>query len=723
MLFREFKTSLKLIRKQNNMFIRFLYTHEYVLANTSLKQLLNLRIRTLYTCKWSSLRCHRFCFVEKRPFYLIFTSSSKRLFLHPGFRKSIYYDHKNGKSHQNGQNTTIHSKIMFSELKRFVKLLKGETRMLSVAIILLFFGSSVSMSMPYIIGKILDFMVQPFKGTFFGIEPFYFYTGLAVIFLVSGASNFGRSLLLRIISERVISKLRSRLYQNTIRQNIEFFNVNPSGDLISRLSSGRNIFFYFVFDFSLDTTIVAKTLTQNFSDGLKSLITTTAGLTMMTWISVKLTSVMMLILPPIVIGSVFYGRYIKALSKKIQKTLGDLTKVSENLRNIYTIKAFTGETLELRSYNNKIRKVFQLNKKDVQQPCICYILIGLSGNMVVLVILAFGGRMVSNSIITIGDLSSFLLYTAYTGNSMIGLSGFYSEFIKGLGASSRLFELLDKKPSIKSTGIFVTSIKGPIEFKDVCFAYPSRPDIPIFSKLSFTIEQGTNVAICGPSGGVGKSTIASLLLRFYDIDSGKITINNMDIREFNLKQFRKKIGIVPQNPTLFSGTIKENIAYGKPDATLEEIIKTIKKSNSNFIMDFPNGINTHIGNNGIQLSGGQKQRIAIARALIKNPEILILDEATSALDGKSEVLVDEALQNLIQQENLTSITIAHRLATIQRAHKIIVLNQKGKVIEEGTYAELSKNINSAFMRLMRSQMCGYELVETNEIIKKSRVTQ
>ncbi|KAG5519943.1 hypothetical protein PMAC_000220 [Pneumocystis sp. 'macacae'] len=650
MIFREFKTSFRPIRRQSEIFARFLYTHE-----------------RLYTCKWGSLRCNRFCFIEKRPLCLIFDLPSRSPFFYLGFERSIYYDHKNGKNHQDIQNTVIRSRIMFSELKRFVGLLKGETRMLSVAIVFLFFGSSVSMSMPYVIGKILDFMVQPFKGTFFGIEPFYFYTGLAAVFLISGASNFGRTLLLRIISERVISKLRSRLYQNTIRQNVEFFNVNSSGDLISRLSS--------------DTAIVAKTLTQNFSDGLKSLITTTAGLTMMTWISVKLTSVMMLIMPPIVIGSVFYGRYIKALSKKIQKTLGDLTKVSENLRNIYTIKAFTGEILELRSYNNKIREVFRLNKKDAFLNSTFLGLIGLSGNMVVLLILAFGGRMVSNSVITIGDLSSFLLYTAYTGNSMIGLSGFYSEFIKGLGASSRLFELLDKKPFIKSTGIPVT----------ICFAYPSCPDIPIFSKLSFTIEQGTNVAICGPSGG-GKSTIASLLLRFYDVDSGKITINNIDIREFNLKQFRKKIGIVPQNPVLFSGTIKENIVYGKPDATLEEIIRTIKKSNSNFIMDFPDGINTYIGNNGVQLSGGQKQRIAIARALIRNPEILILDE------------VDEALQNLIQQENLTSITIAHRLATIQRADKIIVLNQKDKVIEEGTYMELSKNINSAFTRLMKSQM-------------------
>ncbi|KAG4305572.1 hypothetical protein PORY_001128 [Pneumocystis oryctolagi] len=697
MICKELRHVFNPVKIQKSTIIGFSCVDKCSLRGFNEKGFFSWKIRALHVYKRNSLQTSIFYCTQKSAFRIsyVFPSkySSSRAFLCIGFKRNIHYDLKSGKSSQNMQSLSLRSMIMFSELKRVFKLLKGETKILSVAIFLLIFGSSVSMSMPYIIGKILDLMIQPFKSDFFGIEPFYFYSGLTVIFLISGASSFGRILLLRIISERVISRLRSRLYQNTIRQDVEFFNINPSGDLISRLSS--------------DTIIVAKILTQNLSDGLRSLITTTAGLTMMTWISIKLTSIMMLIIPPIVVGSMFYGRYIKVLSKKIQKTIGDLTKISEDLRNIYTIKAFTGEMIELRRYNNKIREIFQLNKKDI----------GLSGNLMVLVILALGGRMVSNSVITIGDLSSFLLYTAYTGNSMIGLSGFYSEFMKGLGASSRLFELMDKKPIIKSIGIPVTSIKGAINFEDVCFAYPSRPNIPIFSRLSFTIEQGTNVAICGPSGG-GKSTIVSLLLRFYDIDSGRITINGIDIKEFNLKQFRKKIGIVPQNPVLFSGTVKENIAYGKPDATLDEIIKTIEKSNSNFVMHFPDGINTYIGSNGVQLSGGQKQRIAIARALIRNPEILILDEATSALDGKSEVLVDQALQDLIERENLTSITIAHRLGTIQRAHKIIVLDQRSKVIEEGTYTELSKNMDSAFMRLMRFQMIGNKHTEIDEMAEK-----
>ncbi|EMR09005.1 hypothetical protein PNEG_02780 [Pneumocystis murina B123] len=708
MIFRRFKEPFGKIRIQKTIFRCPLYLESIGLIGSLRSILVNSMNKRTYIYNLNDIRYNKFECMKGKLFYFILNNESDAIFrnryLCNGVKKREYHDFKDEKMDkkimvykEDMQNRILNFRTIFFQLKSVMRFLKGEKKMLSIAIVFIVFGSSVSMSMPYIIGRILDFMVKPSISSFFGIESIYFYTGLAFIFLIGGACNFGRLFLMRIICERVISRLRSRLYQNTLKHDLGFFDVNASGDLISRLSS--------------DTAVVAKSLTQNVSDGLKYLITTIAGLTMMTWISVKLTSVMMLIIPPIVVGSVFYGQYIKALSKKIQKTLGDLIKISEDLGNIHIIKAFTGEIIELRRYNNKIREIFQLVKKDAFLNSTFLGLVGFSGNLIVLIILAYGSRMVNKSIITIGDLSSFLLYTAYTGNSMVGLSGFYSEFMKGLGASSRLFELIDKKITMKPTvGIFIDTIKGPIKFEDVCFSYPTRPDMPIFSKLSFTIEQGTNVAICGPSGG-GKSTIAYLLLRFYDVNSGRITVNDIDIQKINLKQLRKKIGIVPQNPSLFPGTIKENIAYGKPDATLEEIIEAIEKSNSTFIMNFSKNIDTYIGGNGIQLSGGQKQRIAIARALVRKPEILILDEATSALDGKSEVLVDQALQDLIQEENLTTITIAHRLGTIKRAHKIIVLDQNGKLIEEGSYIELNKNVDSAFMQLMKFQMQGYNSIK------------
>lgn len=333
--------------------------------------------------------------------------------------------------------------------------------------------------------------------------------------------------------------------------------------------------------------------------------------------------------------------------------------------------------------------------------------------MTVLALLYIGGGMVKSGTITIGELTSFLMYTAYAGSSLFGLSSFYSELMKGVGAASRLFELQDRRPTISPTvGLPVTSARGPIRFENLSFSYPTRPAVTIFNNLDFEIPQGSNVAIVGPSGG-GKSTIASLILRFYSPTQGTIKIDGVDISTMNAKQLRRKIGIVAQEPVLFSGTIAENISYGKPRATRSEINAAARKANCQFLGDFPDGLDTHVGARGTQLSGGQKQRIAIARALIKNPDILILDEATSALDAESETLVNSALAALLRGNN-TTISIAHRLSTIKRSDKLIVLSSDGTVAETGTYHELSNNPNGAFTKLMEFQMSGGEVQDGGE---------
>ena len=585
----------------------------------------------------------------------------------------------------------------FGEVWRLVKIARPEVKTLGVAFAFLLVSSGITMSIPFSIGKILDIATKSDGSAdqLFGLDIRTFYTALASVLAVGAAANYGRILILRIVGERIVARLRTSLYKKTFVQNAEFFDANRVGDLISRLSS--------------DTIIVGKSITQNMSDGLRSLVSGVAGLGLMAFVSLKLTSVLALCFPPIAIGAFFYGRFLRNISRMIQRNLGTLTKIAEErLGNVRTSQAFAGEAQEVARYSVQTRKIFDLGKKEAGLTATFYSVSGFAGNMTMLVILWFGGGMVQSGALSIGDLSTFLMYALYGGSSMFGLSSFYSELMKGVGAASRLFELQDREPTLSPTkGLPVSDARGLIRFENVSFAYPTRPAVEIFKKLNFSIPQGSNVAIVGPSGG-GKSTIASLMLRFYTPTEGAITIEGTDLSKMNVKQLRRHIGLVAQEPVLFSGTIASNIAYGKPRATRSEIITAARKANCVFISDFPDGLDTFVGPRGAQLSGGQKQRIAIARALIKNPDILILDEATSALDAESETLVNEALAKLLKGNN-TTISIAHRLSTIKRSDTIIVLSPDGTVAEQGTYKELSGNKEGAFTRLMEWQMNGGEI--------------
>ncbi|ETN39636.1 uncharacterized protein HMPREF1541_05862 [Cyphellophora europaea CBS 101466] len=593
----------------------------------------------------------------------------------------------------------------FGEVWRLLKIARPEARVLLAAFVLLLISSGITMSIPFSIGKIMDIATKGKANTegdsseapnemLFGFSMTTFYTALVCILATGAAANYGRIIILRIVGERIVARLRSRLFRQTYIQNAEFFDANRVGDLISRLSS--------------DTIIVGKSITQNLSDGLRAFVSGTAGFGLMAWVSLKLTGVLGLLFPPIAIGAFFYGRAIRNLSRTIQKNVGTLTKIAEErLGNVRTSQAFAGEILEVHRYNTQVRKIFELGKRESLISATFFSSTGFLGNMTIVSLLYVGGGMVSGGEITIGELTSFLMYTAYAGSSLFGLSSFYSELMKGVGAASRLFELQDREPTISPTvGTPVSSARGPIQFKQVTFSYPTRPAVKIFKELDFTIPQGSNVAVVGPSGG-GKSTIASLLLRFYTPSEGQILINGKDISTMNVKSLRRRIGVVSQEPVLFSGTIAENIAYGRPNATRAEIMRAARQANCQFISDFPDGLDTHAGARGTQLSGGQKQRIAIARALVKDPDILILDEATSALDAESETLVNEALAALLRGSN-TTISIAHRLSTIKRSDTIICLSNDGRVAEMGSYEDLSSRPDGAFTKLMEWQMSGGE---------------
>lgn len=603
----------------------------------------------------------------------------------------------------------------FGEVWRLIRIARPEAKVLLVAFAFLLISSSITMSIPFSIGKILDIATKGGAKTaagdgadadteqpmLFGLNITTFYLALGGVLAIGAAANYGRIIILRVVGERIVARLRSKLFRQTYVQNAEFFDANRVGDLISRLGS--------------DTIIVGKSITQNLSDGLRAFVSGAAGFSLMAWVSVKLTGILFLLFPPVAIGAFFYGRAIRNLSRRIQKNLGTLTKIAEErLGNVRTSQAFAGEILEVHRYNTQVRKIFDLGKKESLITATFFSSTGFMGNMTILTLLYVGGGMVSSGHISIGELTSFLMYTAYAGSSLFGLSSFYSELMKGVGAASRLFELQDRQPTISPTrGDKVTSARGPIKFEGLTFAYPTRPAVKIFQDMSFEIRQGTNVAIVGPSGG-GKSTIASLILRFYSPSEGKILIDGKDISEMNVKSLRRKIGIVSQEPVLFSGTIAENIAYGKPNATRQEIVKAARQANCNFISDFPDGLETSVGSRGTQLSGGQKQRIAIARALVKDPDILILDEATSALDAESETLVNEAIGSLLRGSN-TTISIAHRLSTIKRSDTIICLGSDGRVAEMGSYKQLSNNPDGAFSKLMEWQMSGGEQIPGHEL--------
>ncbi|CAG8226292.1 unnamed protein product [Penicillium olsonii] len=583
----------------------------------------------------------------------------------------------------------------FAEIVRLLKIARPESKALGFAFFFLLISSAITMSIPLSIGKIIDAATKNISegaGELFGLSMPMFYTALGAILLVGAGANYGRVIILRIVGERIVSRLRSKLFRQTFIQDAEFFDANRVGDLISRLSS--------------DTVIVGKSITQNLSDGLRAAVSGAAGFSMMAYTSAKLSAILLVLLPPVGLSAFFYGRAIRNLSRQIQKNLGSLTKIAEErLGNVKTSQSFAGEVLEVNRYNTQVRKIFDLGKKESSISAAFFSSTGLAGNLTIMTLLYVGGGMVQSGAISIGELSSFLMYTAYAGSSMFGLSSFYSELMKGVGAASRLFELQDRPPTIHPTkGLKVETARGPIRFENVTFSYPTRPAVKIFNELNFEIPQGTNVAVVGPSGG-GKSTIASLLLRFYSPTEGRVLINGKDINGMNAKSLRRKIGVVSQEPVLFSGTIAENISYGLPRATRSEIIAAARKANCQFISDFPSGLDTHVGARGAQLSGGQKQRIAIARALIKNPDILILDEATSALDAESETLVNSALASLLRGNN-TTISIAHRLSTIKRSDTIIVLGNDGKVAEQGSYEELSARPDGAFTKLMEWQMSG-----------------
>ncbi|KAL3266073.1 hypothetical protein HHI36_010259 [Cryptolaemus montrouzieri] len=583
--------------------------------------------------------------------------------------------------------------IKKSDLMRLFSLAKPEKYYLMGAIGFLLVSSSVTMAVPFSIGKVLDIIYSTSDNSDDAKVQLNQLCGVLIcVFGVGAICNFARVYLMSASGYRMTQALRKKVFSSIMRQEQGWFDKRSTGELVNRLSS--------------DTQIVGQALSTNISDGLRSVAMVCAGTAMMFYTSAELALVGLAIVPPVAGIAIIYGRYVRKITKMVQDSLAETTKIAEErISNVKTVKTFGHEFREMSTYDGSISKVLNIAYKETKARALFYGLTGLTGNMIIISVLYYGGVMVSSQAISVGQLSSFLLYAAYIGISIGGLSSFYSELNKSIGAGSRIWEIMDREAEIPLKGgiIPLEAPKGKIVFQNVVFSYPSREDIKIFHNLNLEIEPGKMVAVVGPSGS-GKSTLAALLLRLYDPITGAIYLDDYEIDKLDPVWLKKFIGTVSQEPVLFSTSIRDNILYGTDDPSKtpeEKFLQVSKEANVHeFVQNLPQGYDTLVGERGIMLSGGQKQRVAIARALIKDPKILLLDEATSALDAHSEHLVQEALERVMKGR--TVLTIAHRLSTIQNADTIAVL-KNGEIVEKGTYQELLNLSKGVFKELMKHQ--------------------
>ncbi len=558
-------------------------------------------------------------------------------------------------------------------------------------LVILFLTSVSGLAFPALLGAMIDSA----KG-----EPkdWIIPTSINTIGILAFILLFAQSLLsfFRIrffveVSEKTLADIRRDTYFKLITLPMNFFANRRVGELNSRLSA--------------DLSQIQDTLTTTLAEMIRQLILLAGGVILLIIVSPHLTLFNLMVLPLIVVAAVIFGRTIRNISRQAQDRLADSNIiVEETLQGISNVKAFANEAYEARRYDNSLREVVKIAMKGAtyRGGFASFIIFCLFGAIVA--VIWYGSILVQSGELSVGNLTTYILYSMFVGAAMGTFPELYANIQKSLGSSERVLEILNEHSEpvsiVPSENATRQIIKGDLEFKNVKFHYPSRPDVQVLQGLSFTAAAGEKVAIVGASGA-GKSTIASLILRFYMPQHGYVLFDGQSSDEYALTDIRNQVAIVPQDVLLFGGSIRENILYGKLDANENDMIEAARKANAhNFIANLPEGYDTLVGERGIKLSGGQRQRIAIARALLKDPAILILDEATSSLDSESERLVQEALEELMK--NRTSIIIAHRLSTIREADKIIVVD-KGVVCESGSHEELLKNDKGLYRYLSRLQ--------------------
>jgi ABC transporter fused permease/ATP-binding protein len=568
--------------------------------------------------------------------------------------------------------------------RRLLALARPEAGTLVLATLFLFVSTGASLVYPQGVRILIDEALEARNRDLIDRAAMV----MLAVFLVQGFATALRYYLFTTAGERVVMRLRQSFFQRLMDQEVAFFDTHRTGELTSRLAS--------------DTTILQSTVSVNISQGLRNVVQTLGGLALLFYTSMSLTFLMLAIVPLVAVGGVLYGRRVRALSRGVQDALAKSTEVAEeSLSGLRTVRSFAAEPSEVARYGDTVRAAYEVARARARQSAAFLGGASSSGYVAAVVVFWYGGRLVVNGELTVGSLTSFLIYTMLVAMSLGSLADLWADFMRASGAAERVFELMDRDPAIPPTqGERPEVIAGRVDFQGVHFAYPTRQDVPVLQGIDLTLQAGEVVAVVG-SSGAGKSTLAALMSRFYDPQQGRLLLDGRPLTSLDPSWLRRHVGMVAQEPLLFSCSIADNIRYGRPDATDAQVEAAARAAHAHdFIRRFPDGYGTAVGERGVQLSGGQKQRVAIARAVLKDPRILILDEATSALDAESEHLVKDALERLMQGR--TSLIIAHRLSTVANAQRVLVL-ESGLVVQSGTHAALMSQ-EGLYRRLVERQV-------------------
>ena len=587
------------------------------------------------------------------------------------------------------------AKLTQAALRKFFRVfryMREQRGVFALGMACLLATSLLSAAFPWLLGRLIDARTP----TGFWDAPLADFGNvhsllklLLLVFAAQAFFGFWRIWFFGSVTENALTRLRRDTYEHLLKLPMGFFARRRVGELNSRISA--------------DVALLQEAFTSVLAEFLRQFIVISVCIAALTFLNTGLMLTMLATLPVVMLVAVFFGRFIRKLSKQVQDRIAESNVVvEETLQGIQSVKAFSNEGYEARRYGDSVLSARQLALKSLRWRggFVSFIIFCMFGVVVFVVYRA--AVLKEQGAMTVGEITAFVAFSIMIGASIAGIPEQITTLLKAVGATERLMDLHDEaaEPLEVAQVKQRIELQGRIAFRDVAFHYASRADLPVLREVSFTAEPGQRIALVGPSGA-GKSTIASLVLRFYDPVSGAILIDGRPASEYPLTALRDRMAIVPQEVLLFGGSIRENIAYGKPDASDAEIEAAARKANAHdFIASFPEGYKTIVGERGIQLSGGQRQRVAIARAVLKDPAILILDEATSALDSESERLVQEALEQLMKGR--TSIVIAHRLSTIRDADRILVLD-KGVVAESGTHEELIANAKGLYSSLSRLQ--------------------